>query len=160
MTLDSDHIPSIQSMASRQINANKGRRMSLLGKVRLVLGSCVVVGCVATMSTRAVGADTSRIGTRIEDFTLRDFYGKEHSLSDYDADAVVVAFVGTECPLAKLYGPRLESLNKRFSGRGVAFLGVNSNCQDAITQISTYARRHKISFPILKDPGNRIADHR
>ena len=94
MTLDSDHIPSIQSMASRQINANKGRRMSLLGKVRLVLGSCVVVGCVATMSTRAVGADTSRIGTRIEDFTLRDFYGKEHSLSDYDADAVVVAFVG------------------------------------------------------------------
>ena len=46
----------------------------------------------------------------VSDFELRDFRGKLHKLSDYtDANFVVLAFWGTECPLAKLYALRLPS---------------------------------------------------
>ena len=106
----------------------------------------------------AVERIESGLGTQITSFALADQYGRKHSLADIDAEIVVVAFLGTECPLAKLYGPRLESLAGRFRDRGVAFFGINSNSQDSPTKIAAYAQRHKISFPMLKDLGNRVAD--
>lgn len=100
----------------------------------------------------------SRLG-RKADFNLRDYRGKQHSLSDYRAARLVVlAFLGTECPLVKLYGPRLAELHHQFNKQGVVFLGVNANQHDSITEIAAYARRHDIPFPILKDVGNRLAD--
>src|SRR4051812_23767097 len=69
--------------------------------------------------------ESDLLGRRIDAFTLHDFRGKSHALSDYDdQQAVVLCFLGTECPLAKLYAPRLEKLSEQFSTRGVAFLGI------------------------------------
>jgi hypothetical protein len=70
----------------------------------------------------------------------------------------VVAFLGTECPLAKLYGARLAELHGQYVKQGVGFVGINANTQDALTEVAAYARRHGIDFPILKDVGNRVAD--
>src|SRR5207244_12362785 len=61
-------------------------------------------------------------------------------------------------PLAKLYGPRLADLAREFEGRGVAFVGVNSNREDSITALGRYGRLHHIPFPLLKDVGNVVAD--
>ncbi len=101
----------------------------------------------------------SLIGRHIEPFDLHDFRGKVHALDDYaDKQLVVVAFVGIECPLAKLYAPRLEELWQEYREQGVQFLGVSSNQQDSITELAAFARRNELSFPILKDPDNSIAD--
>jgi len=108
---------------------------------------------------RAEPQQEKRIGRTLDEFTLRDYRGKQFSLSDYaDKQIVVLAFLGTECPLAKLYAPRLADLHKRYGDRGVAFLGINANVQDSITEIAAHARRHELSFPVLKDVGNRLAD--
>ena len=57
----------------------------------------------------------SRIGRQIADFSLTDYRGQKHALADLAASKlVVVAFIGAECPLAKLYAPRLEELAKEF----------------------------------------------
>src|SRR5262245_13769151 len=65
---------------------------------------------------------------RIDTFTLKDTNGKGVSLADFrDKKAVVVVFVGTECPLVNLYLGRLAELNEEFSPKGVQFLAVNSN---------------------------------
>ncbi len=99
------------------------------------------------------------MGRKVANFTLNDFYGRPHSLADLKAKKIVVlVFLGTECPLAKLYGPRLAELQKKYSDKGVQFLGINANRQDSITEIAAYARVHKIEFPILKDLRNKIAD--
>ncbi len=100
----------------------------------------------------------SPIGRTIGPFELRDYHGKLHRLDDYKQPLLVVAFLGTECPLARLYAPRLETLHQRFASRGVAFLGVMSNRQDSIAEIAHYARSYGLTFPLLKDVGNRIAD--
>jgi len=101
----------------------------------------------------------SPIGKKISNFTARNYNGKETSLKDLsDSKLVVVAFLGVECPLAKLYGPRLATLEQEFAGKGVAFIGIDSNRQDAMDEIAHYAREHKIAFPMLKDAGNVIAD--
>jgi peroxiredoxin len=107
----------------------------------------------------AQAGENSPVGQRIGSFSARDYRGKEVSLADLaDSKLVVVAFLGAECPLAKLYGPRLAELQKEYADKGVAFVGVDSNRQDLGTEIAHYAREHKIEFPLLKDAGNTIAD--
>lgn len=107
----------------------------------------------------AVAAETSPIGKKIDSFTAKDFHGKQVALSDFkDADVVVVAFLGTECPLAKLYAPVLQELSAEFADKSVAFVGVDSNRQDNVTEIAHYARVHGVKFPLLKDAGNVLAD--
>src|SRR4029079_14722442 len=99
------------------------------------------------------------LGRTIDSFTLQDFRGKSHALSDYDdRQAVVLCFLGTECPLAKLYGPRVQKLSDQFAARGVVFLGISSNSQDSLTELDAYARDHDLTFPILKDLGQKVAD--
>ncbi len=107
----------------------------------------------------ASGIATAEIGRRLENFELRDYRGKLHTLEDYsDSPVVVLAFMGVECPLAKLYGPRLADLAAELSDQGVTFLGINSNRHDTVTEIAAFARVHGVEFPILKDTGNVLAD--
>ncbi|MBI1904256.1 MAG: redoxin domain-containing protein [Planctomycetia bacterium] len=96
---------------------------------------------------------------KVADFSLDDYRGKRHALADYkDSKLVVIALLGTECPLAKLYGPRLAELSKKYADQGVTVLGVNANQQDSLAEIAAYARNHKIEFPILKDAGGRVVE--
>jgi peroxiredoxin len=100
-----------------------------------------------------------QLGRTIDDFTLQDYLGTEHSLSDFSkTPVIVIAFLGTECPLAKLYAAQLATLSQRYDSQEVAFIGINSNVQDTPTELGHFARKHVITFPLLKDPGNRIAD--
>jgi peroxiredoxin len=95
----------------------------------------------------------------IPDFTLRDYRGKAWSLNDFrDKKLVVVAFLGTECPLAKLYAPPLARLAADYGPRGVAVVGIDANAQDGVTQIGAFARQNNLDFPLLKDLNNRVAD--
>ncbi len=101
----------------------------------------------------------SPVGRKVENFTLKDYRGKTHSLDDYKSSKlVVIAFLGTECPLAKLYSPRLQELSASYKPEDVAFLGIDANRQDSITEIAAFARTHNVTFPILKDLGNHVAD--
>lgn len=86
--------------------------------------------------------------------TLRDAQGRSIVLPP--SEYTVVCFLGTECPLARLYGPRLQRLADRFGEQGVAFLGVNSNAQDSPLEIAEYARDVGVDFPIAKDADQSV----
>ena len=114
---------------------------------------------MAVVASSALGADEERVGRKIADFSLKSHFGKEYALRDLtDREVVVVLFLGTECPLAKLYGPRIASLAKSLAERGVAFVGIDSNRQDSIQEVGAFAQRNRFDFPILMDTGNAIAD--
>lgn len=100
-----------------------------------------------------------QIGEALPAFSLGDFRGKQRKSEDFqDKQILVVAFLGTECPIVKLYSQRLEEMATKLSARGVAFVGINPNQQDSLTELAHFAKSHNISFPLLKDPGNRVAD--
>lgn len=121
----------------------------------LILLSATFLGTPVSWAKEQV---KSPIGRKVENFKLQDYRGKEHRLSDFKQKFLVVAFLGTECPVAKLYSPRLAALEKELTSKGVGFLGINSNRQDSITEIAAHARIHGVKFPILKDLGNKVAD--
>jgi peroxiredoxin len=117
-------------------------------------------------STQAVAAEASAtaespvpVAAEPVDFRLPDYYGRERSLAEFaDRKLLVLVFLGTDCPLVKLYVPRLIALAAEFESQGVAFIGVNANRQDALTKIAQIARQQQITFPILKDRDHALAD--
>src|SRR6202451_2672272 len=146
----------------RRVGAeSKGPEKDSSDMSRLRLVGAVILGCLS-LSTFARGGDiagSSILGRKVENFTLNDFYGKSHALADFkDKKVIVVAFLGTECPVARQYAPRLAELSKKYADKGVQFLGIDANRQDAITEIASYARVFHVDFPILKDLNNKVAD--
>ena len=126
--------------------------------MRPMLLSIAVITSILAQAA-AVQAKEANVGKPIADFTLRDYLGKEVSLHDFaDSKLVVVAFLGTDCPLVKLYGSRLNELSTKYAKQGVTVLGINANRQDQPRKIGAFARQYGMAFPILKDPDNKIAD--
>ena len=123
----------------------------------LILIGTSSVPLQADLSTQR---DPSRQGqsTRISDFSLPTTDSVTISLpKDPTIEFTVLCFLGTECPLAKLYGPRLQQLANEFSERGVQFIGINSNIQDSMDEVAEYGRQHGITFPLAKDYDRTVA---
>ncbi|QDV43168.1 Thiol-disulfide oxidoreductase ResA [Stieleria neptunia] len=132
------------------------QRISFL--IVLVCFHAMLAG-ISAMASGSEDESAAIIGSKVADFTLDNCYGKPVSLSDFDdRHAIAIVFLGTECPLAKLYGPRLTDIQQRYADRGIQVIGINSNTQDSLTEIAAYVHRHAIGFPMLKDLGNVVAD--
>jgi peroxiredoxin/mono/diheme cytochrome c family protein len=126
---------------------------------RFLVGGFLTSSLVLVLTAHSDSPKSVEPGARVDDFSLADAYGQKRNLSDYeDRKLVVLAFLGTDCPRSRLYGPRLADLAKKYQPSGVAFLGISSNTQDNITKLKSFARIHGIEFPILKDLGNVLAD--
>lgn len=97
----------------------------------------------------------------VTDFTLKDADGVPHALYKLSEDkpATVVLFLATQCPVATDYAERIVALVKTYSEKKVQFIGINSNKQEKVEEISEYNERHGFEFPVLKDPENKIADY-
>lgn len=98
----------------------------------------------------------SLVGRRISPFTLNGPGGVSVNLEHVANEQVVIAFLGTECPLALSYAPTLERLAKRFPD--VAFVGVMPNVQDSEADVATFVSKQRLGFPVVMDPGCKIAD--
>jgi len=130
-----------------------------LGDIQMKWLFTVTVAAGLLVGAVALSGAETRVGAKIDDFTLHDYVGAKHSLSDWqNKQAVVIAFLGVECPVAKQYGSRLAELAAMYEPKGVAFVGIDANQQDTLAEIAHYAREYSIDFPILKDPGNAVAD--
>lgn len=135
------------------------RRLVCFAVACLILGNAWIPLANAATGRQSEGSDASPVGEQVPTFTLPNAYGKPVSLTDFEGkECAAIVFLGTECPLAKLYGPRLNDLQEEFGDRGLQVIGINSNKQDSLTELAAYVHRHEIAFPMLKDKGNVVAD--
>jgi peroxiredoxin len=102
----------------------------------------------------------ANLGKKVASFTLTDPRDQARfSLDDRkDKKALVVVFLGTECPINNSYMPHLVELHKEYAGKGVQFVGINANRTDSAQRVADHAKKHAIPFPMLKDPNNAVAD--
>jgi peroxiredoxin len=127
----------------------------------LVLASILVLALAAVAgSGRSVDIPAApAIGSMIDDFKLPDADGKEHSLKSLmGKNGAVVIFVATKCPVSNAYNERMEKLAQDYKAKGVSVIGINSNVSEAAAEVKSHATENKLTFAILKDNGNRIAD--
>lgn len=120
-----------------------------------LLGGTLTTGRAAPSPERPAEV----IGTRAPDFSLKDQSGKTRTLAEFrDRKAVVVVFLGTQCPIANTYAPVLGDLSRRFEPRGVQFLGVNANLEEKAAAVAKHAQEFALPFPVLKDERQALAD--
>ncbi len=100
------------------------------------------------------------VNQRVADFTLKDAVtDRPTSLYSFvGKKAVVLVFLGTDCPVGNLYIPRLIELNRAYRGKGVIFLGINSNAHETKEDMAKVVRETGIDFPVLKDLQNKVSD--
>lgn len=127
---------------------------------------CLLIGIVVLwLATGSCGAQEpiSDISGNLplpDKVELRDAQGKAWSLADFsDKPVLAVVFLGTECPLAKLYSLRVQQLADEYRDHNIAFLAVDANLQDSLEEMSAFARRQKLSVPFVKDVGQELARH-
>jgi len=100
-----------------------------------------------------------KVGEKMADFTLPDVNGKPHRLYDFEGKkAVAVIFIATRCPYSNAFTHVMASLAHEYESRGVAFIGINANSTEPVTEVAEHARAHGLDFLVLKDEGNKVAD--
>ncbi len=98
-------------------------------------------------------------GAVIADFRLSDIHRRPRSLDSFAGKkAYVIFFIDTECPVAALYVPTEIALHRKYAGKGVQFIAIDSSGQDSFVDVSAFAQERDLPFPVLKDFDQGVAD--
>jgi peroxiredoxin len=125
------------------------------------LALALALSFVAAYAAGAGGDNTSAvtIGSTIADFKLKDTSGKEQTLASLKGkNGTVLIFISTQCPVVRDYIERLSKLAADYRERGVTVVGINANATETIDDMKAHASANNLSFPVLKDKGNKVAD--
>lgn len=126
--------------------------------------SLILIGlfAIVTANTPRAAYDVPApmaIGATAENFNLPDADGKDHSLNSLKGkNGTVLIFVATKCPVSNAYNERMEKLAQDYKAKGINVVGINSNVAELAAEIKSHAASNKLTFPILKDGGNKVAD--
>jgi peroxiredoxin len=127
----------------------------------LFLASIIIIAFAAVAgsgSTSDLPAPPA-IGTMIDDFKLPDADGAEHSLKSLAGkNGAVLIFIATKCPVSNAYNDRMEKLAQDYKAKGINVIGINSNNTEPASEVKSHAGEKHLTFTILKDDGNKIAD--
>jgi len=99
----------------------------------------------------------------VSDFSLRNVDNKFVSLKDYpNAKGFIIVFTCNHCPFAKLYPPRLNELNTKYSSQGVPLIAISSTDtiqydEDVFANMVSKAQKEKFNFPYLYDGEQAVA---
>ncbi len=143
-------------------------RGRIAARMFLAVVACGAVAALSATPTSHAGTADSKtelpadrgVMQRVADFTLKDVTtDRPVSLYSYvGKKAIVLVFLGTDCPVGNLYVPRLIELNRAYRKKGVIFLGINSNAHETQEQVARFVRETGIDFPVLKDLQNKVSD--
>ena len=121
----------------------------------IVIAFAAVAGSGSTNDLPAPPA----VGTVIEDFKLPDIGGAERSLKSLTGkNGAVLIFISVQCPVSNGYNERMEKLAEGYQARGINVIGINSNVTEPISAVKAHAADKHLTFTVLKDDGNKIAD--
>jgi peroxiredoxin len=127
----------------------------------LFLASLIVIAFAAVAGSGSPSdvPEPPSIGTMIDDFKLPDADGAEHSLKSLAGkNGAVIIFMATRCPVSNAYNDRMEKLAQDYKAKGVNVIGINSNNIEPASEVKSHAGEKHLTFAILKDDGNKIAD--
>lgn len=135
------------------------RKLAVAIAVVVILAGAAVVGWRVYSGPAAPPAQ-SALGQPVADFTLPDTSGESHTLASLKGEkGILLIFIATQCPYSNAYNQRMEALSRDFSARGVRVVGINANRTEPADEVRSHARQKGLTFTILKDDGNHVADY-
>ena len=97
-------------------------------------------------------------GKPIGEFSLVDTQGARHTPAEWPGHkAVVLFFIGMECPVSNGYSPTMRDLATRYGERGVACYGIHCDPSVTAEAAAAHAKDFGLPFPVLLDPEQLLA---
>jgi thiol-disulfide isomerase/thioredoxin len=105
-------------------------------------------------------ADSPSANLPTEQPRLKTIYSSLHGLEELLGKnrGLVLVFLGTECPVARQYAPRLNELGREFASQRISFVAVFPDVGTDVFTMATYAAEQDLAFPVVKDVDHRLAD--
>jgi peroxiredoxin len=133
--------------------------MKKLSAVALLFALSLAFAAQSALATRPAPEAAVSLGSVVPDFKLPDADGKEHSLASLKGKSgTVVIFIATQCPVSNDYNTRMQKLAEDYRAKGINVVGINSNMKELAPEVKQHAADKGLTFPILKDTGNVVAD--
>jgi peroxiredoxin len=116
----------------------------------------------AMLTVLLAGAGLPRAGETparaVKDFALLDAQGRKHTADAWkDRKAVVLVFLGTECPVSNGYAPEYRRLVEAYTGKGVLFHGVHPDPDVTAEAAAKHAAEYRLPWVVLLDPTQGVA---
>ena len=108
-------------------------------------------------------AFTLQIGEKASDFKVSATDGKVYSLADFSkAKVLVVFFTCNHCPYVLGSDEVTRATVERFRGKGVAFIGINSNSEntnptDDFSHMVERMKTHRFPWVYARDKSQQVA---
>jgi peroxiredoxin len=120
---------------------------------------CLLLVVVVAMLPLVAAAGSAELDKPAPVFKLKSVDGKEYTLESLKGNkAVVLMFISTRCPYSNAYNERMVKLCDDYKSKGVVVLGINANSTESVEDVKQHAQDKKITFPVLKDESNLVAD--
>lgn len=109
-----------------------------------------------------VSSETKEQTVSAIDFTLKDQYGKEHTLSEYKGKTVFLNFWATWCPPCKAEMPDIQKLHESYDTEGeeaLVVLGVaapNMGGEGSEEEIAAFLEEQGYTYPVVMDTTGEI----
>jgi peroxiredoxin len=89
-------------------------------------------------------------------FGLKNIDGKVISLASFKSQkGIILIFVSNECPVAEMYQPRIEALNKKYASKGFPVVAIDPVDNFKIMKDTAASRGYSYAF--LYDSTQKIA---
>lgn len=119
----------------------------------------VSVGLALAMAQQ-VPAPQITIGGKVASLKLQTLAGADVPLQSLGGqNGTLLIFIATKCPVSNDYNERMAALAKDYTSRGFAIIGINPNKTEPADEVTKHAEQNGLTFTIVKDPGNVVADY-
>jgi thiol-disulfide isomerase/thioredoxin len=90
----------------------------------------------------------SAIGSRLPDFSVKDFNGRVISSADLRGKVVIIDIWATWCAPCKKEMPGYQELEDRYGSRGLVVIGLKSGMMADTEDPRQFARKMRITYPL------------
>src|SRR6476660_6570473 len=116
------------------------------------------------IAVAAFAMEPPPVGSAAPDFSLPDASGKTHSLGEYKGKYVVLEWFNPGCPfvLKHYKSDNMQTLQKEFTGKGVAWLTIDSSAPGAQGHLTPEEAKKQMSewnmgsTALLLDPEGKV----
>ena len=101
-------------------------------------------------------------GQQAAPFALPDTDGRIRTLEEFEAPALLVAFICNHCPVVLHLLPGLIDFAREYASRGLQVVAISSNSpeefpEDDYPHMQRFAKDHDLPFPYLHDESQDVA---